>query len=128
MVNRAASGCQVAERTGYVAGCFREPVLQLRATKSGRWDCQTPWRAITFLQEFAVIVASIHSIKWMGAMEKGDLTCPKCGAGFRRITLSSLDGERGKVRCPICDEVLELTDGSKAVAYRLTAAPRRIIE
>ncbi len=61
-------------------------------------------------------------------MEKGDLTCPKCGAGFRRITLSSLHGERGEFRCPICHEVLEVFDGSRAVAYRLTVAPRRIIE
>ncbi len=61
-------------------------------------------------------------------MEKGDLTCPKCGAGFRRITLSSLGGERGEFRCPICDEVLEAFDGSRAVAYRLTVAPRRITE
>ena len=60
-------------------------------------------------------------------MEKGDLTCPKCGAGFRRIALSSLSGERGEFRCSICDEVLEVYDGSSA-AYRLTVAPRRIIE
>ena len=61
-------------------------------------------------------------------MEKGDLTCPKCGAGFRRIALSSLGGERGEFRCSICDEVLEVFDGSRAVAYRLTVAPRRIVE
>ena len=61
-------------------------------------------------------------------MEKGDLTCPKCGAGFRRISLSSRTGERGEFRCSICGEVLEAFDGSSLVAYRLTVAPRRIIE
>ncbi|WP_082905997.1 MJ0042-type zinc finger domain-containing protein [Bradyrhizobium centrolobii] len=60
-------------------------------------------------------------------MEKGDITCPKCGAGFRRITLSSLAGERGEFRCTICNEVLEVRDGSHAVAYRLTVAPSRIL-
>jgi predicted Zn finger-like uncharacterized protein len=61
-------------------------------------------------------------------MEKGDLTCPNCRAGFRRISLSSLAGERGEFRCSICDEVLEAYDGSSLVAYRLTVAPRRIHE
>jgi len=59
-------------------------------------------------------------------MQKGDLICPKCGAGFRRITLSSLSGERGEFRCTICDCVLEVFDGSSIVAYRLTVAPSRI--
>jgi predicted Zn finger-like uncharacterized protein len=61
-------------------------------------------------------------------MEKGDLTCPKCGAGFRRIALSSLPGAPGEFRCTVCDYVLEVFDGSMAVAYRLTVSPRRIVE
>jgi predicted Zn finger-like uncharacterized protein len=60
-------------------------------------------------------------------MEKGDITCPNCGAGFRRITLSSVSGEGGEFRCTICDHVLEVFDGSHAVAYRLTVAPSRIV-
>jgi predicted Zn finger-like uncharacterized protein len=59
-------------------------------------------------------------------MRKGDLICPKCGTGFRRITPSSLRGERGEFRCTICDHVLEVFDGSSVVAYRLTVAPSRI--
>jgi transposase-like protein len=59
-------------------------------------------------------------------MQKGDLICPKCGAGFRRITPSSLSGERGEFRCTICDLVLEVFDGSGVVAHRLTVAPSRI--
>jgi predicted Zn finger-like uncharacterized protein len=61
-------------------------------------------------------------------MEKGDLTCPKCGAGFRRIALSSLAGDQGEFRCPVCDHVLEVFDGSRTVAYRLTVAPTRKFE
>jgi transposase-like protein len=59
-------------------------------------------------------------------MQIGDLICPKCGAGFRRVTLSSLKGERGEFHCTICDRVLEVFDDSGAVAYRLTVAPSRI--
>jgi hypothetical protein len=59
-------------------------------------------------------------------MQKGDLICPKCGAGFRRITLSFLEGERGEFRCTIRDRVLEVFDDSGAVACRLTVALSRI--
>jgi predicted Zn finger-like uncharacterized protein len=60
-------------------------------------------------------------------MEKGDITCPKCGAGFRRIELSSVRGERGEFRCPVCNEVLEVRDGSHAVLCRLTVPPSRTL-
>ncbi|MEK9279236.1 zinc-ribbon domain-containing protein [Bradyrhizobium sp. ISRA432] len=60
-------------------------------------------------------------------MEKSDIICPKCGAGFRRITLSSLTGEPGEFRCTVCDHVLDVFDGSRAVIYRLTVAPSRIV-
>jgi transposase-like protein len=56
-------------------------------------------------------------------MIKDDVTCPECGAGFRRIELSSQQGGKGAYRCPACDEVLEVFDGSKLVAYRLTVQP-----
>jgi transposase-like protein len=59
-------------------------------------------------------------------MQRGDLICPKCGAGFRRIMPSSLSGERGEFRCTICDRILEVFDGSGAVPHRLTVAPSRI--
>ena len=29
-------------------------------------------------------------------MKKSDLTCPECGAGFRRIELTSKSGTRGE--------------------------------
>lgn len=56
-------------------------------------------------------------------MIKGDVVCPRCGAGFRRIELSSGAGSTGEYRCPACDTALEIFDGSKLVAYRLTIHP-----
>jgi uncharacterized Zn-finger protein len=57
-------------------------------------------------------------------MKKGDVTCPECGAGFRRLELASLPGEQGEYHCPSCDAVLERFDGKAAfVAYRLTVQP-----
>jgi len=35
-------------------------------------------------------------------MKKGDVTCPECHAGFRRIELSSRRGIVGQYRCPLC--------------------------
>jgi transposase-like protein len=57
-------------------------------------------------------------------MIKGDVTCPECGAGFRRIELLSRQGSKGEIRCPTCDGILEVLDGSRLVAYRLTVQPR----
>lgn len=80
------------------------------------------------LQELvANIGASVRSSRCY-KMEKGDMTCPKCGAGFRRIALTSVPGEPGEFRCSVCDRVLEVFDGATSVAYRLTVAPRRIVE
>jgi predicted Zn finger-like uncharacterized protein len=56
-------------------------------------------------------------------MKKGDVTCPECGAGFRRIELSSRSGDRGEYRCPACSTLLEVFDGGNLVAYRLTVPP-----
>ncbi|TMJ49437.1 MAG: hypothetical protein E6G85_21415 [Alphaproteobacteria bacterium] len=61
-------------------------------------------------------------------MRKGDVICPECGAGFRRIELGSRRGTVGEFRCPLCDHLLEALDGSKEVAYRLTVAPEKIFE
>jgi hypothetical protein len=49
-------------------------------------------------------------------MKKSDVTCAKCHAGYRR-------GTRGEFRCLVCDEVLEIFDGSTDVAMRLTVQP-----
>jgi ssDNA-binding Zn-finger/Zn-ribbon topoisomerase 1 len=61
-------------------------------------------------------------------MRKGDVLCDECGAGLRRIELGSRRGTPGEVRCPLCDHLLEVSDGSTEVAYRLTVAPERIFE
>jgi transposase-like protein len=56
-------------------------------------------------------------------MKKSDVICPHCGAGFRRIELSSEPGFEQQYRCPACDTVLEAFDGRNLVAYRLTVQP-----
>ena len=61
-------------------------------------------------------------------MKKGDIICPECNAGFRRIELNSRLGRAGKYRCPLCDHLLEVSDGSSDIAYRLTVAPEKIFE
>jgi hypothetical protein len=61
-------------------------------------------------------------------MRKDDVLCDECGAGFRRIELRSRRGTAGEIRCPLCDHLLEVSDGSTQVAYRLTVAPEKIFE
>ena len=56
-------------------------------------------------------------------MTKSDVTCPDCGAGFRRIEFSVQRGSKGEYRCPACDTLLERFEGDKLVAYRLTVQP-----
>ena len=56
-------------------------------------------------------------------MKKDDVTCPQCGAGFRRLELPFKQGTKGEYRCPACETVLEKFDGSTLVAYRLTIQP-----
>ena len=60
-------------------------------------------------------------------MLKGDIQCPRCNAGFRRIELASMRGEPGEYRCPVCDSRLEKMNGITYVAYRLTVLPERAI-
>jgi len=55
-------------------------------------------------------------------MKKSEVICPECNAGFRRIVFS-LPGTKGEYRCPACDTVLEVFDGTNLVAYRLTIQP-----
>jgi rubredoxin len=61
-------------------------------------------------------------------MKKGDVICPECRAGFRRIELSSRQGSAGAFRCSLCDHVLEISDGSAEIHYRLTVAPEKLFE
>src|SRR5205085_503374 len=41
-------------------------------------------------------------------MRKGDVICPECGAGFRRIELGSRRRTVGEFRCPRCGRVVKL--------------------
>ena len=56
-------------------------------------------------------------------MKKSDVSCAMCHAGYRRVELVSKKGTRGEFRCLVCDEVLEVFDGSTDVAMRLTVQP-----
>jgi hypothetical protein len=58
-------------------------------------------------------------------MKMDDVTCPDCNAGFRRIELSSQTGAPNEYRCPVCDTLIEVLDGSKEVAYPLTVVPAK---
>jgi transposase-like protein len=61
-------------------------------------------------------------------MKKGDIICPECNAGIRRIELHSRPGRPGEYRCPLCGHLLEVSDGSSDIAYRLTVAPAKLFE
>jgi transposase-like protein len=61
-------------------------------------------------------------------MKKGDVICPDCRAGLRRIELTSRRGASGEFRCPLCQRVLEVSDGSTEIAYRLTVAPEKMLD
>ena len=56
-------------------------------------------------------------------MKKNDVTCPRCGAGFRRLEIASESGTQGQYSCPLCETTLEQFDGNKLIAYRLTIQP-----
>ena len=56
-------------------------------------------------------------------MKTTGVTCPRCGAGFRRLELCFQPAEKGEYRCPVCDTALEAFDGTKLIAYRLTIQP-----
>ena len=61
-------------------------------------------------------------------MKKSDVTCEYCGAGYRRIELTSLKGEPGSYHCLVCNQVMKIFNGSTQVAYRLTVAPVRVTD
>ena len=65
-------------------------------------------------------------------MGKPLFTCPECRAGFRRIELSSRQSAWGEYRCPICETLLEVFDGSTEVglpSHRpIGSETRRIID
>ena len=61
-------------------------------------------------------------------MKRGDVICPECRTGLRRIELASRPGTAGEFRCPLCQRVLEVSDGSTDIAYRRMAAPEKLFE
>jgi len=56
-------------------------------------------------------------------MKQIDVTCANCFAGYRRIQRDSRAGSPGEYRCLVCDQLLEVFDGSVEVAYRLMVQP-----
>ena len=71
---------------------------------------------------------TVNSVPHNWIMRKGDIICPECKAGIRRIELSSQQGHAGEFRCPLCDCILEVSDGSTAILYRLTVAPEKLFD
>jgi hypothetical protein len=61
-------------------------------------------------------------------MRKSDITCPNCDAGYRRIELTTRPGVKGEYRCLLCDQLLEVFDGSTEIAIRLTVQPEKTFE
>ena len=61
-------------------------------------------------------------------MQKNDVQCPQCNAGYRRIEFSSMKGRAREYRCQICDWLLETFTGKNYVAYRLTVQPEKTFE
>jgi hypothetical protein len=60
-----------------------------------------------------------------GGMWKSDIICPECGAGYRRIVLTSCKGVKGEYRCLTCNHVLEVFEGSFEVLIRLTVQSKK---
>jgi hypothetical protein len=56
-------------------------------------------------------------------MLKSDVSCSECGAGFRRVELSSIPSRMTEFRCGVCDNLIEVLDGTAGVEYRLTVQP-----
>ena len=54
------------------------------------------------------------------------LFVPRAGAGYRRIELATRPGSRDELCWLVCDQVLELFDGSREVAIRLTVQPSKL--
>jgi transposase-like protein len=61
-------------------------------------------------------------------MRSSDIICPKCKAGYRHLEVASGKQTRGEYRCLVCDDLLEVFDGSAEVAIRLTVQPEKIVK
>jgi hypothetical protein len=49
-----------------------------------------------------------------------DIICSECGAGYRRVSLATVNGTKGEYRCLTCGHVLEVFDGSFGILIHLT--------
>ncbi|WP_271587018.1 hypothetical protein [Bradyrhizobium sp. CCBAU 53415] len=56
-------------------------------------------------------------------MKKSDVTCSECGAGFRRLELTSERGIQENYHCPACGTLIEELGAAYLVLYRLTVQP-----
>jgi len=52
-----------------------------------------------------------------------EVMCSECKPGFCRVELWSSGGKKGEFHCLVCDQVLEVFNGTKLIAYRLTVRP-----
>jgi hypothetical protein len=87
-----------------------------------------PMQAVRASRFILACRGTVNEVAHNQAMRKGDIICPECRAGLRRIELSSRKGHAGEFRCPLCDCVLEVSDGSTEIAYRLTVAPEKLFD
>jgi predicted Zn finger-like uncharacterized protein len=74
------------------------------------------------------MIVLIHTPVYYHPMKKSDVICPECSAGYRRIELTSKPGAKGEFRCLVCNHLLEVFDGTKDVALRLTVQPEKWFE
>jgi predicted Zn finger-like uncharacterized protein len=58
-------------------------------------------------------------------MQKSDITCPECNAGYRRVELATRRGTKGEFRCLVCGHLLEVFDGTSEIGIRLTVQPEK---
>ena len=59
-------------------------------------------------------------------MKVGDVTCPGCDAGFRRIELSSRVGAPSEYCCPVCNTLIDLLDASKDLSRQNFSVSRSV--
>jgi len=94
---------------------------------STRFPAQQP-AGLQLLRLTRHVVERLLGSGIVACMTKSDRTCPDCKAAFRRIELQSRKGMAREFRCPICNTLLETSDGSTEIAYRLTVTPEKWFE
>ena len=102
---------------------FKEPVLDSLFSSVGCTLAMIWAPVYGGVFRFASALAIAKFRGHITLMRKGDVQCPDCREGFRRIELASMRGEPGEYRCAICDARLEKMSGITYVAYRLTVPP-----